>query len=316
MLLPTPAVRRRVLRARQEYGATAVWFGAAAPLGLLGPALRRAGADRLVATTHGHEVGWAQLPGARSVLRRIGRDVDVLTYLGEYTRRRLAAVLGPQVQLARLAPGVDLERFASTDDVLDESRQVRERHGLGAAPVVVCVSRLVRRKGQDTLIAAWPAIRSRVPGARLVIVGRGPYGANLRTHAARAGVSDDVIFTGGVPESELAAHIVAGDVFAMPCRTRRRGLDVEGLGIVYLEASACARPVLAGNSGGAPDAVLDGETGFVVNGRDVTEVADRITTLLGDPELRSRMGRAGRAWVERDWRWSRVCATLDDLLQS
>ena len=133
-----------------------------------------------------------------------------------------------------------------------------------------------------------------MPGARLLIVGRGPYEADLREQAARAGVADDVVFTGGVPEDELAAHIVAGDVFAMPCRTRRRGLDVEGLGMVYLEAGACAIPVVAGDSGGAPDAVLDGETGYVVDGRDVADVADRITTLLRDPALRLRMGTAGR----------------------
>ena len=316
MLLPSPAVRRRVLRARQEHGATAVWFGAAAPLGLLAPALRRAGAERLVATTHGHEVGWAALPGARSLLRRIGRDVDVVTYLGEYTRRRLSTVLGPQAQLDRLAPGVDLDRFSPTDEVREFARQLRARYDLGTAPVVVCVSRLVHRKGQDTLIAAWPSIRSRVPGARLLIVGRGPYEADLREQAARGGVAEDIVFAGGVPEDELAAHIVAGDVFAMPCRTRRRGLDVEGLGMVYLEAGACAIPVVAGNSGGAPDAVLNGETGFVVNGRDVADVADRITTLLRDPALRRRMGQAGRKWVERDWQWSQVCARLDHLLQS
>ena len=316
MLLPTPAVRRRVLCARREHNATAVWFGAAAPLGLLARSLRRAGAQRVVATTHGHEVGWAALPGARSLLRRIGRDVDVLTYLGEYTRGRLAAALGPRIQLARLAPGVDLDRFSPTDEVLEFAQQLRARYDLGSAPVVVCVSRLVRRKGQDTLIAAWPSIRSRIPGARLLIVGRGPYEADLRDQAARAGVADAVIFAGGVPDNELAAHLAVGDVFAMPARTRRRGLDVEGLGMVYLEAGACAIPVVAGDSGGAPDAVLDGETGFVVDGRDVTDVADRIITLLRDPQLRLQLGRAGRNWVEREWQWPQVCATLDGLLQA
>ena len=193
---------------------------------------------------------------------------------------------------------------------------MRRRYDLGSAPVVVCLSRLVRRKGQDTLISAWPAIRARVPHARLLIVGRGPYEADLRAQAVRAGVAGDVVFTGGVPDDELAAHIVAGDVFAMPCRTRRHGLDVEGLGMVYLEASACARAVVAGDSGGAPDAVLDGETGFIVDGYDVAAVAERIVRLLHDPQLRLRMGRAGRAWVERDWQWPQVCATLDQLLQS
>ena len=316
MLLPTPAVRARVLRARAEVGATAIWFGAAAPLGLLAPALRRAGAQRLVASTHGHEVGWAALPAARSLLRRIGRSVDVVTYLGDYTRTRLADVLGLDVELARLAPGVDTDRFADTAELRDAAGALRRRYGLGAAPVVVCVSRLVRRKGQDNLIRAWPAVRARVPGARLLIVGRGPYRDELRRQATAAGVREDVVFTGGVAAQEVAAHLVAGDVFAMPCRTRRRGLDVEGLGIVYLEAGACSRAVVAGDSGGAPDAVLDGETGFVVAGRDVDALADRLCRLLGDPDLRDRMGRNGREWVIREWRWPQVCAALDRMLQS
>ena len=116
-------------------------------------------------------------------------------------------------------------------------------------------------------------------------------------------MADAVVFTGGVAHHDLPAHYAAGDVFAMPCRTRRRGLDVEGLGIVYLEASATGLPVLAGDSGGAPDAVLEGETGYVVDGRDVDAVAGRLVTLLRDPALRQRLGAAGRAWVERDWRW-------------
>ena len=316
MLLPTPAVRARVLRVRAETGATAIWFGAAAPLGLLAPALRRAGAQRLVATTHGHEVGWAALPAARALLRRIGRDVDVVTYLGEYTRARLAAVLGPGAELARLAPGVDTDVFDDTSELRAAAAGLRDRYGLGAAPVVVCVSRLVRRKGQDHLIAALPSVRARVPGARLLIVGRGPYEADLRRQALAAGVGADVVFTGGVPDEELAAHVAVGDVFAMPCRTRRHGLDVEGLGIVYLEAGACSLPVVAGDSGGAPDAVLDGQTGFVVDGRDLDELADRLCLLLRDPGLRARMGQAGREWVLRDWRWPRVSATLDRMLQA
>ncbi len=132
--------------------------------------------------------------------------------------------------------------------------------------MVVCVSRLVPRKGQDTLIRAMPRILAREPDAVLLIVGGGPYEKDLRKLAYETGVADSVRFTGAVPWAELPAHYGAGDVFAMPCRTRRGGLDVEGLGIVYLEASATGLPVVAGDSGGAPDAVLDGETGWVVRG--------------------------------------------------
>jgi phosphatidyl-myo-inositol dimannoside synthase len=148
-----------------------------------------------------------------------------------------------------------------------------------------------------------------------LLVGRGPYEPDLRRQAVAGGVEADVVFAGGVPDDELAAHVAVGDVFAMPCRTRRRGLDVEGLGIVYLEAGACSRAVVAGDSGGAPDAVRNGETGFVVDGRDVDEIADRVSLLLVEPDLRARMGRAGREWVTRDWRWPQVSAALDRMLQ-
>ncbi|MGQ4424014.1 glycosyltransferase family 4 protein, partial [Streptomyces violaceoruber] len=259
MLLPTPGATRRAVGLLREHGCTSVWFGAAAPLGLMAPALRRAGAERLVATTHGHEAGWAQLPAARQLLRRIGESTDTITYLGEYTRSRIAGALTPgaAARMVLLPPGVDEKTFhpASGGD------EVRARLGFTDRPVVVCVSRLVPRKGQDTLIRARPRILAAEPDAVLLIVGGGPYEKDLRRLAEETGVAAAVHFTGAVPWSELPAHYGAGDVFAMPCRTRRGGLDVEGLGIVYLEASATGLPVVAGDSGGAPDAVLDGETG-------------------------------------------------------
>ncbi|MBH5133085.1 glycosyltransferase family 4 protein [Streptomyces sp. HB-N217] len=312
MLLPTPGATRRAVGLLREHGCTSVWFGAAAPLGLMAPALRRAGAERLVATTHGHEAGWAQLPAARQLLRRIGESTDTITYLGEYTRSRIAGALTPEAaaRMVQLPPGVDEKTFhpASGGD------EVRARLGLTDRPVVVCVSRLVPRKGQDTLIRAMPRILGAEPDAVLLVVGGGPYEKDLRRLAAETGVADSVHFTGPVPWSELPAHYGAGDVFAMPCRTRRGGLDVEGLGIVYLEASATGLPVVAGDSGGAPDAVLDGETGWVVHGNDPNESADRITTLLADPELRRRMGERGRTWVEEKWRWDLLAEHLKALL--
>ncbi|MFJ8665778.1 glycosyltransferase family 4 protein [Streptomyces sp. NPDC093600] len=312
MLLPTPRVTARATALLREHGCESVWFGAAAPLGLMAPALRRAGARRLVATTHGHEAGWAQLPGSRGLLRRIGEGTDTITYLGEYTRSRIAAALTPAAagRMTQLPPGVDEKTFhpGSGGDA------VRERLGLSDRPVVVCVSRLVPRKGQDTLIRALPQILRRVPDAVLLIVGGGPYENDLRRLAERTGVAGSVRFTGAVAWEELPAHYGAGDVFAMPCRTRRGGLDVEGLGIVYLEASATGLPVVAGDSGGAPDAVLDGETGWVVRGDAPEESADRIATLLLDPELRARMGERGRAWVEERWRWDLLAERLEKLL--
>ncbi|MBO8186034.1 glycosyltransferase family 4 protein [Streptomyces spirodelae] len=312
MLLPTPRVTKRAVSLLRAHGCRAVWFGAAAPLGLMAPALRRAGAEQIVATTHGHEAGWAQLPAARSLLRRIGEETDTLTYLGEYTRRRIAAALTPgaAARMVQLPPGVDEKTFnpGSGGDA------VRARLGLTERPVVVCVSRLVRRKGQDTLIEAMPLVREAVPDAVLLIVGGGPYRTDLERLAASRGLSDAVRFTGPVSWEELPAHYGAGDVFAMPCRTRRGGLDVEGLGIVYLEASATGLPVVAGDSGGAPDAVLDGETGWVVPGGSPRQTADRLVELLRDPALRTRMGTRGRQWVEERWRWDLLAERLRELL--
>jgi len=311
VLLPTPAVARRAAEIARDYGCDAVWFGAAAPLGLLAHGLRRrAGIERVVALTHGHEVGWAALPVARSMLRRIARGADVVTYLGEYTRVRLARAIGGLTTLERLPPGVDTNQFRPTVD----GSAVRRRYGLRDRPVIVCVSRLVRRKGQDTLIRALPRIRQRVRDAALLIVGGGPYRSTLEVIAREEGVADHVVITGSVPWAELPSHYAAGDVFAMPCRTRRGGLDVEGLGIVYLEASATGLPVVAGDSGGAPDAVLDGETGFVVPGRDRDALVDRLTQLLTDPALAKRLGAAGREWVETEWRWDTQAARLAALL--
>ncbi|MFC8847664.1 MULTISPECIES: glycosyltransferase family 4 protein [unclassified Micromonospora] len=311
VLLPTPLIARRAARLARRHGCDTVWFGAAAPLGLLAAGLRRrAGVRRVVALTHGHEVGWAALPVARTALRRIGRGADMITYLGEYTRVRLERALHGVTELHRLAPGVDVDTYHPAVD----GGPVRARLGLADRPVVVCVSRLVPRKGQDMLIRALPEIRRRVPDAALLVVGGGPYRADLEKLARQTGVERDVVFTGSVPSAELPAHYAAGDVYAMPCRTRNRGLDVEGLGIVYLEASATGLPVVAGDSGGAPDAVREGETGYVVPGRDVAQLADRVATLLADRDLARQLGAAGRAWVEREWRWETQAARMATLL--
>src|SRR5271169_1264932 len=302
LMLPVPSVSRRAVAIARKHGCDTVLFGAAAPLGLITPALRKtAGVTRAVALTHGHEAGWAALPGARTLLRRIGDEVDVVTYLGEYFRVRLARALSPEAtsRMVRLAPGVDVTFFRPGAG----GAAVRERLGLAARPVVACVSRMVPRKGQDTLITAWPQIKEQVSGAVLLLVGDGPHAPALKRLARRLNVSDDVIFTGPVPWPELPSYYDTADVFVMPCRTRRGGLDVEGLGIVYLEASAAGLPVVGGDSGGAPDAILEGETGYVVGGREVAALSDRLVALLSNPEAARAMGEKGRAWVERDWSW-------------
>lgn len=309
LMLPGPAVAQRAAALARHHDARTVWFGAAAPLALLGPWLRRhAGVTRVVASTHGHEVGWSMLPGARSALRRIGTDADALTTISRHTRDRVAAAFGPLAALEHLPSGIDTARFRP--DPAARAR-LRARYGLGAAPTVTCVSRLVARKGQDSLIRVWPAVRERVPGARLLLVGGGPGEAGLR-HLAVA--DPTVVFTGAVPDAELPAHHAVGDVFALPCRTRGGGLDIEGLGIVALEAAASGLPVVVGDSGGAPETVREGLTGHVVEGRDPRALTGALAGLLDDPARAAATGAAGRAWMVERWSWPARVAQLRRLL--
>lgn len=311
LMLPVPTVDTRMRRLIEEIHIDTVWFGAAAPLALLAPRARQAGAKRVLASTHGHEVGWSMLPVARSVLRSIGDHTDVVTFVSRYTRSRFAPAFGPKAALEYLPPGVDSDRFHPDPAARAE---LRRRYRLGERPTVVCLSRLVPRKGQDMLIRALPAIRRRVEGAALVIVGGGPYLETLRKLTRDCEVEDHVTFTGGVPGDELPAHHAMADVFAMPCRTRGAGMDVEGLGIVFLEASATGIPVVAGDSGGAPEAVQHNKTGLVVDGNSVEEIGEAVTELLIDRDRAAAMGAAGREWVRTQWRWDLLAARLAGLL--
>lgn len=313
LMLPVPSVARRATELIRSRRLEAVWFGAAAPLALLTPALRRAGVVNVVASTHGHEVGWSMLPPARQALSRIGRQVDVVTYVSKYARNRIASALGPRCAMEYLPPGVDTAVF--TPDRVGRTR-VRAMLGLGDRPTIVCISRLVARKGQDMLIRALPSIRSKVPEAVLLIVGDGPDRESLGQLAEGLHLGDHVVFAGGVPWLELPDHYAAGDVFAMPCRTRGRGLDVEGLGIVFLEASAMGLPVVAGDSGGAPEAVRQDETGVVVRGRNVAGIAEAVVGLLTDVDRARRWGVAGRQWVTDRWNWQRSADRLAGLLSA
>jgi phosphatidyl-myo-inositol dimannoside synthase len=312
-LLPTGAVAGRTRRVLRAERCDRVLFGAAAPLGLLAGGLRAAGARRIVALTHGHETWWARVPGARQALRRIGRTTDALTYLGDYTREAIAAALAPDDarRMVRLTPGVDTETFSpgTGGDV------VRKRLGLSAdQPVVVCVARLTARKGQDTLIRAWPQVLRAVPDAALLVVGDGPHRATLERLADETGVRRHVVFTGAVPWTDIPPYFDAGNVFAMPCRTRLGGLEPEALGIVFLEAQASGLPVVVGDSGGAPDAVVHGETGYVVNPYNPVAVAAKVSDLLTDTRKARAMGDRGRAWVRENWSWDASVATLRELL--
>jgi len=303
---PMQALSRRVREIAASRSVDAVAFGAMLPMNLIGSKLDRP----VIVHTHGFEVAWTRVPALLQMLRRIGRSARLMTVVSEYTKRFIDRALPPGTPIELLRTGVDLERF--TPDV--DGGEVRKRHGLAGAPVVAHVSRLVPRKGQDVLIKAMPIVRAEVPDAKALIVGGGPDAARLRRIANEHGVSDSIVFAGEVPEEQLAAHYAAGDVFAMPCRSRWANLEVEGLGLVYLEAQACARPAITGDSGGAPEAVVPGDTGFVVGGDDHRGLAARLVELFGDPARARAMGDAGRAFVEANHRWDHVVARYRAML--
>ncbi|AKK06510.1 glycosyltransferase [Corynebacterium mustelae] len=310
VMLPTPATVRRMREIIQSEHIDVVWFGAAAPLALMARFARAAGAKRVVASTHGHEVGWSMLPGARQLLRVIGRDCDVVTYISDYTLGRFGSAFGSP-EFAHLPSGVHLERFAP----LSQSEREKTRLRLGLHPaelVVVCVSRLVPRKGQDHLLSVWPEVAAKFPSARLILVGSGPYEARLR-QLAKSCPHGSVRFTGRVSEADLVDFVRAADVFAMPCRTRGGGLDVEGLGIVFLEAQAAGIPVIAGDSGGAPETVTV-ESGIVVEGKSRKQLFDALTLLLSTPSVRSQMSAAGKLHVAKNWTWEIMGRRLQRIL--
>ena len=250
ILLPHLGLARRVQEVMRRHGVRQVVYGASVPLGLLAPVLRRAGAVRQVALTHGHEVWWAALPGTRQILRYVARHVDVMTYVSDYTRSRIRRPLssGDQVKLVKLTPPIAEQFHPGVDGAW-----VRASLGIPPeAPVVVCVARLVRRKGQDRLIRIWPHVLRRLPHAALLVVGDGPDRRRLERMVRRRGLQRSVHLAGEV--EDVASYYAAGDVFAMPVRNRWWGLEVEGLGISYLEAAACGLRVVGGRVAGAVEA--------------------------------------------------------------
>jgi phosphatidylinositol alpha-1,6-mannosyltransferase len=300
ILLPTPRVAFKLRHIIKSEGITTAAFGAAAPLGLLSASMKRAGVLRTVALTHGHEVWWAKVFPFNILLRRIGATVDVLTYLGEFTRNAIASALTAKAKSAmvKIAPGIDVDHFSPSD-----ASALRQSLGLADKKVIVSVGRLVHRKGQDHLIESMPEILEVVPNAHLLLVGQGPYRDYLQQLVTKNALEDSVTFIGRIQYADLPQYICVGDIFAMPSRSRLMGLEVEGLGIVYLEASACGLPVLAGNSGGAPDAVLHNETGLVVDGTDNKQIAAAAIELLTKEDSARKMGVVGRQWIIDKWRW-------------
>jgi phosphatidyl-myo-inositol dimannoside synthase len=220
----------------------------------------------------------------------------VIASLGELVPRIDVRVVPLGTTPSHFHPGID-------------PTPVRRKYGLdGGGPWILTVARLDYHKGIDTVISALPAIRAACPGARYAVAGIGIRQPHLERQIVQLGLGDAVRLLGFVPDADLPALYNAVDVFVLD--SRRFDLLVEGFGIAIVEASACGLPVVGGRSGGIPEAVHDGETGLVIDPDDPAAVAAAVTRLLGDAELRARLGAAGREAVERYYNWDRVAADL------
>ena len=305
LLLPTRRVAAEVTDLVRRYRVTRVVFGAAAPLGLLGPGLRQAGVERIVGQTHGHEIWWATVPVARALLYRIGESCDHLTVISDYTERRISAALSPRAcaRLLHLPAPVDTAVF----------RPGPRRNDQGPARAVA-VGRFVAQKGFATLLRAWRLVVDRLSGRglepQLRLVGDGPQRPRLEQLIRTLSLGGCVVLTGALPRTGVVAELQRADAFALPVHTRLVGLNPEGLGLAAVEAGACGLPVVVGRSGGAPETVLEGRTGFVVPSADHRALAARLVDLLTDPARSQAMGEAGRRFVTERFSAIRAGRTL------
>ncbi len=308
VLLPRRALARQIVGLAADARAKLVVLDPVLPLGLVGP---RLGLPYAV-VLHGAEVTVpGRLPGSRQLVASVIRGARGVIAAGGYPAAQAASAIGGRgalPELIEVPPGVDTERFRPLSD--EERGAVRRRLGLGErGPLVVSASRLVPRKGMDVLIEAATRLVPHRPALSIAIAGGGRDAGRLRTVAGRYGVK--VVFLGRVADADLADLYASADVFAMVCRNRWRGLEQEGFGIVFLEAAACGVAQVAGDSGGAAEAVIDGVTGLVVTDpSDPDAVARALARVLDAPELRARMGAAGRRRAEEHFRWDDLSERL------
>jgi phosphatidyl-myo-inositol dimannoside synthase len=313
MTVPTPAIARAIVERCSHLGIDKVLFGTPWPLALLGPRLAREGLT-YAAIIHGAEMLVpSAIPLVRARLARALAGADLLLPVSDFTADRTRSFIGsnglqvPPIGLLRAK--VDLERFHPRAD----DGAVRRRYGLPDGPLLLCFGRLVKRKGVDRAIDAMKEIAEAVPGTTLAVGGTGPEMARLERRARTLGTS--VIFLGRVADADAPALYAAADVFLLPVVDRYRGLEVEGLGVVLLEAGACETPSVTGRSGGTPEAVKDGETGYVIDAGDRAALVTSVVRLLTDGALRAKMGRAARRHVAREFSEGRVPQRMVDWLR-
>ena len=311
VLLPTRALTRRVDRLADEVDADLVLLDPAVPLGVIGPWLERPYGVVL----HGAEVTVpGRLPVSRRVLGRVLRGARVVVAAGRYAAREAERCAGTALPTVVVPPGVDTDRFVPPAE-LDRDR-IRRRLGLDPdATVVVGLSRLVPRKGFDTLVRASAVLARSRPTMQVVIAGTGRDAGRLERLARSSGAP--VRFVGRIGDRELVDLLGCADAFAMLCRDRWAGLEQEGFGIVFLEAAACGVPVIAGRSGGSAEAVVDGVTGIVVEEPgDVDAVVGAIARTIDDPVAARAMGAAGRRRAETDFSYDLLAYRLHQALAS
>ncbi len=301
LLLPTQELTRDVDALAREVGADVIFLDPMLPLGLIGPRLHSA---PYVVVTHGAEI---TVPAAVPGLRRLGRAVVqgavAVVAAGGYPARQSARIAGRAVPGVIVPPGVDGTRFHPLAPAARLA--ARRRFGLDPErPLVLGLSRLVPRKGFDVVIDAVADL----PDVQLALAGSGRDRSRLERRAGRSRAR--VRFLGRVAEEDLPDLYGCADVFAMCCRDRWAGLEAEGFGIVFLEAAACAVPAVAGRSGGAHEAVVDGETGYIVPSRAVSEVTAALDRLSRDPGARSEMGIAARTRALDEYSYEHLVARL------
>ncbi len=296
ILWPLPSLRRLAGELIERHAVELVQLGHPLPAGALGPWLRRdLGVPYLVFLGGAEVTVPGAFPGSRELLRWVLGGAALLVAVSEFTREAASRQVDGRVPAEVLRPSIDPDRFPAPGD----AERATAKAALGVAgPLVICIGRLVLRKGQDRLIRSLRLLDDTTGRVELALVGSSKTDGWFRRLARREGVEDRVHFVGRVPDAELIRWLHAADVFAMPCRTRLHGLEVEGFGLVFAEAALAGLPVLAGLSGGAPEAVAadgDGVNGLVVDGENLEEVAAGLGALLGlAPAERRRMGECGR----------------------
>ena len=225
---------------------------------------------------------------------------------------RKAGVASDRIEV--VYPGCDVGRFRPLRPKMElRQKLLGPRH---RDRVILTVGGLVARKGQDMVIQALPRLHRHIPEVTYLIIGDGPYRMQLEKLAMTMGVRDRVIFAGKIPNKELPDIYALSDVFVMPSREQLEACDVEGFGLVFLEANGCGKPVIGGRSGGIPEAIVDGVTGLLVDPEEAEDIANGLARLLCDGNLAARLGQQGRSRVLREFQWTKVGNRVQAILDS